>query len=93
MVNSRDNEFRWNEWNVEHIAEHGVFPDEAEQVVRRARRPFPRYVGDGKWRVDGQTSNGRYLRVIFIVSPADTFYVIHAMELSRNEKRRYRKNR
>jgi len=26
-------EFRWNEWNVEHIAEHGVTPDEAELVL------------------------------------------------------------
>ena len=27
-------EFRWNEWNVEHIAIHGVEPEEAEWVVR-----------------------------------------------------------
>jgi hypothetical protein len=27
-------EFRWNDWNLEHVAEHGVDPDEAEgQVV------------------------------------------------------------
>jgi hypothetical protein len=25
-------EFRWNDWNIEHIAGHGVSPDEAETV-------------------------------------------------------------
>ena len=29
--------FRWNEWNVDHIVEHGVSPEEAERkmFVRR----------------------------------------------------------
>jgi hypothetical protein len=27
-------EFRWNAWNIEHIAEHGVTPEEAEAVVQ-----------------------------------------------------------
>jgi hypothetical protein len=42
-------DFRWNEWNVEHIAKHGVQPDEAERVIRHAKRPYPRYHGDNKW--------------------------------------------
>jgi hypothetical protein len=25
--------FRWNTWNIEHLAEHGVSADEAEYVV------------------------------------------------------------
>ena len=35
-------EFRWNEWNIDHIAEHGVRPEEAEAVVRNAKSPYPR---------------------------------------------------
>jgi hypothetical protein len=25
--------FRWNEWNIDHVGEHGVDSDEAERVV------------------------------------------------------------
>src|SRR6476646_8721868 len=48
--------FCWNDWNVGHIAEHGVSPDEAEVVVRGARPPFPRDRGDGKFLVWGQAA-------------------------------------
>jgi len=34
-------DFRWNEWNVEHVWRHGVSPDDAEKVVLEATRPFP----------------------------------------------------
>jgi hypothetical protein len=32
-------EFRWNEWNIDHIAKHGVDVVEAAYVVSHARRP------------------------------------------------------
>jgi len=44
-------EFRWNDWNTEHIERHGVSPDEAERVVEGARQPYPLEGGDGKWLV------------------------------------------
>jgi len=84
-------EFRWNDWNVDHIAEHGVGPIEAEFVVRQARRPWPEKIGDGKWRVWGPTSDGRRLQVIFIFSPTDVVFVVHARDLSETEKRRFRR--
>ena len=34
-------EFRWNDWNIEHLAKHGVDLDEAELVVSQARSPYP----------------------------------------------------
>ncbi len=43
--------FRWNAWNTDHIGAHGVTPDEAEVVVRGARRPYPLHREDGKWLV------------------------------------------
>jgi len=36
--------FRWNEWNTQHIAAHGVDPDEAEIVVTQAKRPYPQVI-------------------------------------------------
>jgi hypothetical protein len=59
--------FRWNDWNCDHIAIHGVEPDEAEDVVVHAKRPYPEFIGNGKWRVRGQTGHGRHLQVIFII--------------------------
>jgi len=47
-------DFRWNEWNVDHIVRHGVSPEEAETVVRSATRPFPRKIEDDKWLVWGR---------------------------------------
>jgi hypothetical protein len=48
--------FRWNDWNVDHIAEHGVSPKEAELVVESARRPYPEMQQEDKWRVVGRGS-------------------------------------
>ncbi len=86
-------EFRWNEWNIDHIAMHGVSPDEAEAVVRNARRPYPRYHKDGKWLVWGRGSGGRLLQVIFVLDEDDTKFVIHARPLTDREKKRPRKGR
>jgi hypothetical protein len=44
-------EFRWNDWNIEHIGKHGVLPDEAELVIAGARSPFPRKIHEDKWLV------------------------------------------
>ena len=51
-------EFRWNEWNIDHVAEHGVRPEEAEAAVRNARLPYPRRHMEGKWFVRGRGIGG-----------------------------------
>ena len=84
-------EFRWNDWNVEHIATHGVSPNEAELVVRTARRPFPRKIEDDKWLVWGQGQSDRWLQEIFVLDPDQTVFVIHARPLTAQEKRRLRR--
>jgi len=48
-----DEAFRWNQWNRDHIATHGVLPEEAEYVINHAAPPYPEKIGDGKWRVRG----------------------------------------
>ena len=85
--------FRWNDWNLEHIAEHGVSPEEAEWVVEQAGRPYPELRGDSKWRVVGRGRGGRWLQVVFVfdAEDQDTAYVIHARPLTDREKKRERK--
>ena len=85
--------FRWNEWNIDHISEHGVRPEEAEYVVENARAPYPEARDDDKWRVWGPTRSGRYLQVVFVIDPDDGIFVIHARALTNREKRRLRRRR
>jgi uncharacterized DUF497 family protein len=82
-------DFRWNDWNIEHIADHGVSPEEAETVIRNARRPFPRKIDDDKWMVWGSGRGGRYLQVIFILDHDESIFVIHARRLTDKEKRQF----
>jgi uncharacterized DUF497 family protein len=63
--------FAWDETNREHIATHGVTPAEAQFVVEHAAPPFPQDVGDGKRRVWGQTEEGRWLQVIYVLKKQD----------------------
>jgi uncharacterized DUF497 family protein len=59
--------FRWNEWNEEHIGEHGVSKAEAEYVARYGGPPFPKEIGQRKFLVRGKTAEGRFLQVIYVV--------------------------
>jgi len=34
-------EFRWMEWNIGKVADHGLTPEEAESVVEGAADPYP----------------------------------------------------
>lgn len=86
-------EFRWNDWNVEHLARHGVTPEEAENVVMAARQPYPLERPDAKWLVWGRTPDGRALQIVFVLDDDDTIYVIHARDLTTREKQRYRRRR
>jgi hypothetical protein len=85
-------EFRWIEWNVGKCLKHGVEPEEAEEAVRNARRPYPRKLNDEKTIVCGQTDAGRYLQVIYLNDEDDALFVIHAMPLTRRRKRNFRRS-
>lgn len=84
-------EFRWNDWNFEHIGEHGVSPDEAEMVVAHARSPFPERLENDKWLVMGRGKGGRFLQVVFVLDDDNTIFVIHSRPLTEKEKARYRR--
>jgi hypothetical protein len=86
-------EFRWERWNVDHIGEHGISPEQAEYLINRAGRGFPRYIGDGKFLVQGQDQNGMWMQAIFTMSPADMAFVIHARPLTDPDKHCLRRKR
>ena len=84
-------DFRWNDWNAEHVETHGVSIEEAERVVETARSPFPRMIEDDKRLVWGRGRGGRLLQVIFILDEDHTIYIIHARPLNEREKGRFRR--
>jgi uncharacterized DUF497 family protein len=84
-------EFRWNQWSANHISEHGVEPEEAEEVVRGARPPYPLASADEKLLVWGPTAEGKFLQVVFVVDTEDSVFIIHARPLTDREKKRYRR--
>jgi hypothetical protein len=51
-------EFRWIDWNINHVADHGVEPQEVEDVMRAARPPYPQSRPDNKFMVWGRGSGG-----------------------------------
>jgi uncharacterized DUF497 family protein len=86
-------QFRWIDWNRDHIAEHGVDWKEAEMVVQQATHPFPRQIGEEKLLVLGQGRGGRFLQVIYVLDPDDTVFVIHARPMNEREKKHYRRRK
>jgi uncharacterized DUF497 family protein len=84
-------QFRWNKWNESHISEHGVEPEEAEEVVGGACPPYPLASADEKFLVWGATAEGRFLQVVFVMDEEDSVFIIHARPLTDKEKKRYRR--
>jgi uncharacterized DUF497 family protein len=81
-------EFWWDDDNVDHIANHGVEPYEAEQVL--ANQAWIRRTSGGKYLAYGQTVSGRFLLVVFAPKPGTRLRVVTAREMTPMERRRYR---
>ncbi len=71
-------EFRWNDWNVQHIADHGVDPEEVEEAVANSPPFFPQHRGDDKWLSWGRGRGGRPIQVVFVLDADGTAFAIHA---------------
>lgn len=82
----------WPRERIDHVARHGVAPDEVEQVcfgrpwVRRGRTKGLNPV----YYVLGQTDAGRYLFCVVIAFPDGNGYPVTARDMTAREKRRYR---
>lgn len=58
--------FLWDEHNIDHLEQHRITPEEAEEVFFNRYR-IAKNKGSRKpqrFRVDGSTNNHRYLRLI-----------------------------
>lgn len=83
-------ELRWDWWNLEHIAHHGVAPWEVEEVVTGG--PYDvRRSHSGRFAVVGQTDAGRYLSVIVAQEGGGVCYVITARDADNRERQAYQR--
>ena len=82
---SRVDDIDWDLASVEHIARHGVEPEEVEAVV------FGRFnvtrSRSGRYRLIGQTDAGRWLTVILAPRDAGVFAVVTARDATEAELR------
>lgn len=59
--------FLWDENNIEHLWEHGIKPQEAEEIFFNPYviTPNKKRHGERRFRIDGKSDQGRNLRIIF----------------------------
>ncbi len=82
----------WDEYRIDHIALHGVEPDEVWEVCAD---PFllGRRQGANRYRLYGQTENGRYLFVVIESRYGAVYKPITARDMTEAEKRAFRRLR
>ena len=91
----RIDQILWPQDRIQHIARHGVTPQEVEEVCFGQPRVF-RAKSEGKnpvYYVLGQTDAGRYLFCVIIQFPDGNGYPVTARDMTANEKKRYRKRK
>ena len=80
------------ETDMPHIHRHGVYEDEAEDVLSNPGED--RQGKEGSRIAIGQTLGGRYLRVIYVPDPdPESVFVITAYELRGKPLTAYRRRR
>jgi uncharacterized DUF497 family protein len=82
-------DFRWIDWNIEKVEKHGCTVQEAQQIVNRPARGFPRRSGE-KYKVQGRGRGGRWVQVVYLIDPDGVIFVIHAMLLTSRRRRKRR---
>lgn len=87
----RISRLEWDDANVEHIAKHGVSPEEVEEVCYS--RPLFMRSRDEIWLAYGQTFGGRYLFVVLGLREEGVARCITARTMTDKERRLYQSRR
>jgi uncharacterized protein len=86
--------FDWNEANIEHIAEHDVTPDEAEEVFSDEdnvqNEDIEHSIIEKRFLIIGKTEKGRLLYQIF-TRRGDKIRVISSRDINKKEVQLYEK--
>ncbi len=82
----------WDEYRIDHIALHGVEPDEVWEVCAD-RFLLGRQQGANRYRLYGQSESGRYLFVVIESRYGTVYKPITARDMTEAEKRAFRRLR
>ena len=83
----------WNQETVDHIANHGVSPEEVEQVLFNDYDiPVIMRGKQNKYITYGETDSGRFLFVVWVSQYRKT-RIVTARDMTKKEKQFYRKRK
>jgi uncharacterized protein len=85
--------FDWDDANADHIADHGVTVEEAEEAVLDRHRIFGQAnlsATEPRWAIIGATEDGRVLFVV-ITLRGPHIRVVAARDAISRERRRYQR--
>jgi uncharacterized DUF497 family protein len=83
----------WDQETVDHIADHGVSPEEVEQVLFNDYDiPVIMRGKENKYLSYGETDSGRFLFVVWVSKYRKTC-IVTARDMTRKEKQFYRKRK
>jgi hypothetical protein len=88
----RISRLEWNDDRFEHIVQHDVVPAEVWEACQDPLH-IARREGRNRYRLYGQTADGRYLFVVLEQLEAATYIPITARDMSDAEKRNFRRIR
>jgi uncharacterized DUF497 family protein len=79
--------FVWTEHNIDHIARHGVRPEEVDEILEGKYRILATL--SNRYLLLGQSVGGRYLTVVFESLGNGQAWVITARDMTNTERRRF----
>ncbi len=83
---------KWDTCRVQHIARHGIEPEEVWEVCEDPRHLAHRE-GRNRYRLYGQTVDGRYVFVVLESFKGSVYEPVTARDMTAGEKRNFRKLR
>jgi len=82
----------WDDYRIEHVAEHGVETEEVWEVCEDSLH-LARRQGRNRYRLYGQTEEGRYLFIVLEHVEGTIYKPITARDMNESEKQNFRRLR
>jgi len=82
----------WDDYRIDHVADHGVEPEEVWEVCEDSLH-WARRQGRDRYRLYGQTEEGRYLFIVLEHIEGTIFKPITARDMNEGEKQKFRRLR
>ena len=91
---------RWSEYRIQHIARHGITPEEVEEAlledsyrIIRKGASSEKYPGKHFYYIFGITSEGRLLSIVLLQVESNVYVPITARDMDNPERKYYLKER